>query len=105
MTEIMNYIQTNYRTVTLEKLAGEFYLSVPYLSKYIKEKAGRSFSEILTEIRMRHARNMLKTEGSSVEQIAEKAGYPSVEHFNRQFKKRYGITPAAWRNNQERSDI
>lgn len=94
----MNYIQTNYRTVTLQLLAKEFYLSVPYLSKYIKERSGKPFSAIVTEIRMQHACNMLKSEGASVEQIAEKAGYPSVEHFNRQFKKIYGITPAAYRN-------
>lgn len=94
----MNYIQTHYRTVTLQSLAEHFYLSVPYLSKYIKEKSGRSFSVILTDIRMQHACNLLKTEGASVEQIAEKAGYPSVEHFNRQFKKIFGITPAAYRN-------
>lgn len=94
----MNYIQTNFRTVTLKSLAREFYLSEPYLSKYIKEKADRPFSVILTEIRMQHACNMLKSEGTTIEQIAERAGYPSVEHFNRQFKKIYGITPAVFRN-------
>lgn len=94
----MNYIQTHYRTVTLKDLAEEFYLSVPYLSKYIKEKSGKQFSEIVTGIRMRHACSLLKSEGMTIEQIAEQSGYPSVEHFNRQFKKMYGITPAAYRN-------
>ncbi len=97
MREIMNYMQTHYRTVTLQELASHFFLSVPYLSKYIKQKSGRSFSAILTEIRMQHACNMLKTEGINVEQIAEKAGYPSVEHFSRQFRKIFGMTPAAYR--------
>ena len=40
MIEIMNYIQANYIDVTLEDLAKKFYLSKPYLSKYIKEKSG-----------------------------------------------------------------
>ncbi len=97
MQEILNYIQTNYRTVTLADLSGEFFLSAPYLSRYIREKTGRQFSEIVTELRMQHACNMLKTPGQSIEQIAEEAGYPSVEHFSRQFKKIYGITPAAYR--------
>jgi 2-isopropylmalate synthase len=95
--EIMNYIQTNYRTVTLEALAEKYFLSVPYLSKYIKEKSGKTFSTILTEIRMQRARNMLKSESITVEQIAEKSGYPSVEHFSRQFKKIYGVSPAEYR--------
>ncbi|MCD8045177.1 MAG: 2-isopropylmalate synthase [Clostridiales bacterium] len=98
MREIMNYIQTHYDTVTLQRLSEEFFLSVPYLSKHIKEKTGKSFSSIVTGIRMQHACNMLKTKGSTIEQIAEESGYPSVEHFNRQFKKLFGVTPAAYRN-------
>lgn len=94
----MNYIQTHYRTVTLKGLAEEFYLSVPYLSKYIREKTGRQFSEIVTGIRMQHACSLLKSKGITIEQAAEESGYPSVEHFSRQFKKIYGITPAAYRN-------
>ncbi len=99
--EMMNYIQTNYKTVTLESLAEKFYLSVPYLSRYIKEKSGRTFSAILTDIKMQRARNMLKSEGITVEQIAEKAGYPSVEHFSRQFKKLYGISPVEYRKRMD----
>ncbi len=98
--EILNYMQTNYRTVTLDDLSKEFYLSAPYLSKYIKERTGRSFSSIVTDLRMQHACSMLKAQGQTIEQIAEEAGYPSVEHFSRQFKKIYGVTPAAWRNRQ-----
>ena len=42
-----NYIYANYKTVTLDDLAEEFYLSKPYLSKYIKEKSGETFGDIL----------------------------------------------------------
>lgn len=95
--EIMNDIQTNYRTVTLEALAEKYFLSVPYLSRYIKERSGKTFRELLTEIRMQRARSMLKSEGITIEQVAEQAGYPSVEHFSRQFKKLYGVAPSEYR--------
>ncbi len=95
--EIMNEIQQNYQSITLRDLAEKFYLSEPYLSKYIRDKSGRTFTEILTDIRMQRAKTMLRTENLSIEEIAEKAGYPSVEHFTRQFKKMYGITPAVYR--------
>ncbi len=49
---------------------------------------------------MQYACSMLMTPGRSIEQIALEAGYPSVEHFSRQFKKIYGITPAAYRSRQ-----
>lgn len=47
MVEIMNYIQSNYLSVTLEGLSDKFYLSKPYLSKYIKEKSGMTFGELV----------------------------------------------------------
>lgn len=43
MVEIMNYIQANYLDVSLDDLAEKFFLSKPYLSKYIKEKSGMTF--------------------------------------------------------------
>ena len=40
---------------------------------------------------------LLKESGHSVESIAEDVGYESVEHFNRLFKKSYGMTPVQFR--------
>ena len=47
--EITNYIYANYKDVTLDDLAEKFFLSKPYLSKYIKEKSGMTFGDILKE--------------------------------------------------------
>jgi len=99
MTEILNYIQSNYKTVTLEKLSETFFLSKPYLSKYIKESTNTTFGDIVKQIRMDKAKNLLKGSGMIVENIAEQVGYENVEHFTRLFKKAYGITPVEFRNN------
>lgn len=97
-TEIMNYIQNHYLTVTLEELAGKFALSTPYLSKYIKEKSGLTFVENVKKIRMKKAKTLLKNSNMTVERVAEQVGYPSVEHFNRLFKKEFQMTPVQYRN-------
>ncbi|ABR34342.1 2-isopropylmalate synthase [Clostridium beijerinckii] len=99
MTEVLNYIQSNYKTVTLEKLSETFYLSKPYLSKYIKESTNSTFVDIVKQIRMDKAKSLLKGSGMTVENIAEQVGYENVEHFIRLFKKAYGITPVEFRNN------
>lgn len=98
MIEIMNFIQENYLDVTLESLSEKFYLSKPYLSKYIKEKAGSTFGEIVKRVRMKKARTLLKSSTMTVESIAEAVGYQNVEHFNRLFKKAYNMTPIQFRN-------
>lgn len=98
LNDIMNYIQNHYKTVTLDDLCDEFHLTKPYISKYIKEKSGYNFVTIVTNLRMKKARNLLKSENMTVELIAEKVGYMNVEHFNRQFKKLYNMTPVQYRN-------
>ena len=98
MIEIMNYIQANYIDITLDDLAKKFYLSKPYLSKYIKEKFGMTFGEFVKKIRMKKARALLKSSNMTVENIALTVGYQNVEHFNRLFKKAYNMTPMQFRN-------
>lgn len=95
---MINYIQMNYSTVTLEDMAKEFHLSSPYLSKYIKDKSGKTFGEHVTVIRMKRAKTLLKNGNMTVENIAEAVGYPNVEHFIRLFKKMFQMTPTQYRN-------
>ena len=98
MLEIMNYIQANYIDITLDDLAEKFYLSKPYVSKYIKEKSGMTFGELVKKIRMKKAKALLKSSNMTVENIALTVGYQNVEHFNRLFKKAYNMTPMQFRN-------
>lgn len=97
IVEIISFIQSNYADVTLDTLSDHFHLSKPYLSKYIKEKAGMTFQEVVKEERMKKARMMLRETPQTVETIAANVGYENVEHFNRLFKKIYNITPVQYR--------
>lgn len=101
LNEIMNYIQVNSLTVDMDELANHFHLSKPYLSKYIRDKSGSTFGEILQSVRMKKARSLIKGTGQSIERIAEQVGYQNVEHFNRLFKKKYGMTPVQFRNQKQ----
>ena len=95
---MQNYIQANYQTVTLEDMAEQFHLSEPYISKYIKDKSGKTFGDFVQGIRMKKARTLLKNSNMTVENIAYTVGYQNVEHFNRLFKKKYNMTPIQYRN-------
>ena len=98
MIEIMNYVQANYIDITLDDLAENFFLSKPYLSKYIKEKSGMTFGDLVKKIRMKKAKALLKSSNMTVENIAMSVGYQNVVHFNRLFKKAYDMTPMQFRN-------
>ena len=100
IVEIISFIQSDYRSVTLETLSETFHLSKPYLSKYIREKAGATFQEVVKAERMKKARSLLRETDQTVETVAAEVGYENVEHFNRLFKKSYGITPVQYRKQQ-----
>ena len=97
LVAMLNYIQAGYKDVTLEGMAAHFHLSEPYISKYIKEKSGKTFSEHITLTRLKRAKALLRNGNMTIENVAYSVGYPNVEHFNRTFKKRFGITPGQYR--------
>lgn len=95
---MINYIQSNYRTVTLESLAEEFHLSTPYVSKYIKDKSGKTFGEHVAQIRLKKAKTLLRNGNMTIENISYSIGYPNAEHFSRVFKKAFQMTPVQYRS-------
>ena len=98
LMEIMNYIQANYQSITLAELAEHFHLSEQYVSKYVHEKSGKTFGELVTNVRLKKAKTLLRNGNMTIENVASAVGYPNVEHFNRTFKKKMGMTPVQYRN-------
>lgn len=98
LVTMLNYIQANYQNVTLEEMAARFNLSEPYISKYIKDKSGKTFGEHVVNTRMKKAKSLLRNGNMTVENISAAVGYQNVEHFNRLFKKTFNMTPGQYRN-------
>lgn len=62
-----------------------------------KQEMGMSPRRYLRELRFRKAETMLARTFLSVKEITERAGLAPINHFMRDFKKRHGITPGAYR--------
>jgi AraC family transcriptional activator of mtrCDE len=85
------------RSWTLPELARLCHMSRATMVRHFQEKLGRSASELLTDIRMMLAAQELRKASVSTGAVAAAVGYQSEAAFQRAFKKRMGITPAAWR--------
>lgn len=95
--KILSYVKNNYRTASLAELGSQLYLSVPYLSKFIKEHLGKSFKELVVEARMERARELVTDTDMPVGDIVRAVGYENESYFHREFKARFGRTPLAMR--------
>lgn len=83
---------------TLPELSGHFGLSEGCLSRYLRRETGRTFSELMCELRMRQAASMLDNTDFSIDMIAESVGYADKSRFYRNFSRMYGMTPKHYRN-------
>ena len=91
--DVLSYVKSNYRTASLTELSDKLYLTVPYLSKVIKESFGKSFKELVIDERMERARTSIEETTLPIGDIIRSVGYENESYFHREFKKRYGTTP------------
>ena len=86
--------------LSLVALSEKVYLNPSYLSRRYKEVSGQNLSDVITQMRLARAMELLREEKWKVSAIAEQVGYLSATHFIRVFKKATGITPQEWRSRQ-----
>lgn len=100
ITEVLDYLSKNYQTVTLHDAAFHFGYSTSHFSTLIKESTGRTFTQIIKEIKLSQACRALRETHLSIPAICEIVGYENPEHFMRLFKKAYKMTPGEYRKTQ-----
>ncbi len=92
------YIQENFnREISLDDVSKEVNISPYYFSKIFKEESGENFTEYLTNIRIRKARELLENADMSIKEIGVMSGYSDPNYFSRIFKKHQGVTPREYR--------
>ena len=94
---ILQNIRQNFKTVTLEDLCDEFHYTPSYICRIIRKYTGMTFKEYLNDEKLDNfCRELMLTE-KSIHTLAEEAGFHTLEHFYRVFRKKYGMPPARYR--------
>ena len=70
-----------------------------FASRLFKEEVGKGFSELVNEIRVRHAMHLLTETSEPIQSIAQQVGYNNWSTFLRAFRKIAGVTPLQYRQN------
>lgn len=96
---IHTFLMNNYqKQVKLEQLASLVNMSPSAISRFFKQQTGESLMDALQHIRIDYAKKMLMSRNLGITEIAYECGYNSLSFFSRQFKRRTGFSPKAYRN-------
>ena len=99
--QILSLIAERYREpITMREIAREMGYDHRYLTNLMQRGLHTTFRQLLNEYRISHAKHLLISTNSPVEQIAGECGYESICSFNRNFKEIAGTTPTAYRHSR-----
>ncbi len=95
---VFSYIVENYTTdITLIKLAELAHLTPTSFCRYFKQVTHKKPFDIIMELRIEHACNLLKKSEKSISDVCFESGFGNLSHFNKVFKKSTNLTPFQYR--------
>ncbi len=94
----MEYIRAHFTEhIRLSDVADNTYVSQWHLSKLINKHLGQTFFDILNNLRVQRAKELLCEPSLKIHEIADLVGFSDVAHFSKTFKRMTGKSPAQYR--------
>jgi AraC-like DNA-binding protein len=95
--KVLAYVESCYVDGSLTELAEQLHYDLYSLSREIKRKTGKNYTQLVQEKRLAQAAFLLKNTDRNVDDIANAVGYENMGYFHRIFKDSFGISPRAYR--------
>jgi AraC-like DNA-binding protein len=94
----LDYMRQNlHRDISRDTVARHAGISPSHFSRLLKERTGRSFTELLRQCRVDLACDLLRDPERSLSQIADACGFCDQSYFTRVFQDVKGATPKQFR--------
>jgi transcriptional regulator GlxA family with amidase domain len=98
ISECQSWISENYRAANpVQRMAERSGLNPRTFARRFRAATGYQPIDYVQALRVEEAKQMLETDEGGVDDIAEAVGYDDPASFRRLFKRRAGLTPAAYR--------
>lgn len=95
---VLAYVESNYARATLSEIAKQLHRDVAWLSREIKRKTGKNFTQLVQEKRLAQAAFLLKNTSRKVSDISASVGYENVSYFHRLFFEGFCCSPKKYRD-------
>ena len=98
VTEAMDILNRHFNEdITLNDVADDLGITPQYLSYIFSKNMNVSFSNYLTDMRLRYAAGILSDKALSVTDACYLSGYRNLSHFVRSFKRKYNLSPGEYK--------
>lgn len=77
--------------------ASQLSISSPHLCMIIKQRTGRSVSDIIADMVIMDAKSQLKATTLTIQEISYALNFPNVSFFGKYFKRYVGVSPQVFR--------
>ena len=81
-------------------LARQLDLDLPAFSRAFKQVTGKTCTDYIAAERIRMAKQLLRSDGGLVKEIASKVGFRNPNYFTRRFREMEGLSPSTYRRLQ-----
>ena len=95
---VLRYVEENYKDGSLTEAAAMLHYELTSLSRLIRQKTGKNYTELLQEKRLSQAAWLLRNTNRRVDEIAVSVGYENISYFHRLFAARFGCSPKKYRD-------
>lgn len=95
--QIERYISENPKTASLEELSERLQYSKVYTGNLVKKLSGKTFSELVKNMRCAAAAKLLENTDIPIGEIIAATGYENETFFRKIFREKYGVNPGEYR--------
>lgn len=98
LQRVMRYVREHlHEEMSLNDAAAAAMLSPNYLAHLLKKQTDRTFTELVTERRLDHAKALLLSSSVRIGDVAHQCGFGDAVYFSRRFRQWTGMTPRQFR--------
>lgn len=97
LVQLLSYVESRYADGSLSEAADLLHCDFYWLSREIKRKTGKTYTQLVQARRLSQAGFLLKSTDRNVDEIARAVGYENIGYFHRIFRAEYGLSPREYR--------
>ena len=103
LSDVQNYIDSHFcESLTLGKVAAAVHVSPGYLSRFFRQKTGKTVTDTITGKRIEYAQQLLDEGALKIFEVAQRVGFEDSTYFSHVFKKYTGISAKEYQAQAQR---